>query len=89
MVGMTLYICLEWALWCAHLAESLKWDGPQRAVTRWRLVCAVRLSLVADRSNQATITKKSRGRFGVRQRKYQSPLAASETEVDVDMSVDG
>lgn len=42
MVGMTLYICLECAfcfLVRPTMAESLKRDGPHRAVTRYGLVC--------------------------------------------------
>lgn len=34
MVGMTRsYICLEWADRSTHMAESLKWGSPQKAVT--------------------------------------------------------
>jgi hypothetical protein len=58
MVGMTLYICLEWAYSSAACGRKSKRDGPQRAVTRYGLAFAVRLSLVADRSSQATITKR-------------------------------
>jgi hypothetical protein len=37
MVGMTLYICLEWALVCPHGRKSQK---RRRAVTRYGLVRA-------------------------------------------------